>query len=142
MHPMIAAQAVDPSRQSTPVYLLPRSPEAEAGGRDWSVPVEAPPQMWSVHVGNAFEEPDGRGGTTLRLHMSGCSYRWFHFHRMFGYNWMNKKLDPAFMNAAKGRELLPRLVQVTKHDLIWCLSIDPSMMSMCEEFCLQRQLTY
>ncbi|CAN6235833.1 unnamed protein product [Urochloa humidicola] len=118
-HPMIAALAVDPSRQSTPVYLLPRSPEAEAAGRDWSVPVEAPPQMWSMHVGNAFEERDdanGGGGattTTIRLHMSGCSYQWFHFHRMFGYNWRNKKLDPSFMNVARGREWLPRLVQVS-----------------------------
>ncbi|TKW05825.1 hypothetical protein SEVIR_7G201400v4 [Setaria viridis] len=114
-HPMIAALAVDPSRQSTPVYLLPRSPEAEAGGRDWSVPVEAPTQTWSMHVANAFEERDaGRGGgTSVRIHMSGCSYRWFHFHRMFGYDWHNKKLDPSFMNVAKGRELLPRLVQVS-----------------------------
>ncbi|KAG8100966.1 hypothetical protein GUJ93_ZPchr0294g2703 [Zizania palustris] len=85
-HPMIAALAVDPSKQSTPVYLLPRSPEAEARGRDWSVPIEAPSQMWSVH--------------------------WFHFHRMFGYNWQHKKLDPSFMNAVKGKEWLPRLVQV------------------------------
>ncbi|CAL5030678.1 unnamed protein product [Urochloa decumbens] len=116
-HPMIAALAVDPSRQSTPVYLLPRSQEAEAAGRDWSVPVEAPPQMWSMHVGNAFEErdDDARGGvtTTIRLHMSGCSYQWFHFHRMFGYNWHNKKLDPSFMNVPRGREWLPRLVQVS-----------------------------
>ncbi|KAJ1272148.1 hypothetical protein BS78_06G180800 [Paspalum vaginatum] len=113
-HPMIAALAVDPSRQSTPVYLLPRSPEAEAcSGRDWSVPIEAPSQIWSVHVGNAFEEPNARGGTTIKLHMSGCSYQWFHFHRMFGYNWLNKKLDPSFMNVAKGREWLPRLVQVS-----------------------------
>jgi 9-cis-beta-carotene 9',10'-cleaving dioxygenase len=113
---MIGALAVDPSRQSTPVYLLPRSPEADAGGRDWSVPVEAPTQTWSIHVANAFEERDaGRGGgTTVRIQMSGCSYRWFHFHRMFGYDWLNKKLDPSFMNVAKGRELLPRLVQVTK----------------------------
>jgi 9-cis-beta-carotene 9',10'-cleaving dioxygenase len=29
-----------------------------------------------------------------------------------GYSWKNKKLDPTFMNAAKGKELLPRLVQV------------------------------
>ncbi|CAN6240392.1 unnamed protein product [Urochloa humidicola] len=117
-HPMIAALAVDPSRQSTPVYLLPRSPEAEATDRDWSVPVDAPPQMWSIHVGNAFEERDdaanrGGGGTTIRLQMSGCSYQWFHFHRMFGYDWHNKKLDPSFMNVAKGREWLPRLVQVS-----------------------------
>ncbi|WVZ86629.1 hypothetical protein U9M48_033382 [Paspalum notatum var. saurae] len=111
--PMIAALAVDPSRESTPVYLLPRSPEADAAGsgRDWSVPIEAPSQIWSVHVGNAFEEPNARGGTTIQLHMSGCSYQWFHFHRMFGYNWLNKKLDPSFMNVAKGREWLPRLVQ-------------------------------
>ncbi|KAG8083150.1 hypothetical protein GUJ93_ZPchr0014g46552 [Zizania palustris] len=83
-HPMVAALAVDPSRQSTPVYLLPRSPEAVASGRDWSVPIEAPSQMWSVHVGNAFEEENRRGGLDIRLHMSGCSYQWFHFHRMFG----------------------------------------------------------
>ncbi|KAL6651164.1 hypothetical protein ACP70R_010089 [Stipagrostis hirtigluma subsp. patula] len=112
-HPMIAALAVDPSRQSTPVYLLPRSPEAEASGRDWSVPVEAPSQMWSMHVGNAFEEANARGGLTVQVHMSGCSYQWFNFQRMFGYNWLNKKLDPSFMNVAKGRELLPRLVQVS-----------------------------
>lgn len=111
-HPMIAALAVDPRRQSTPVYLLPRSPETEAGGRDWSVPIEAPSQMWSVHVGNAFEEANRRGGLDVRLHMSSCSYQWFHFHRMFGYNWHHKKLDPSFMNAAKGKEWLPRLVQV------------------------------
>ncbi|KAG8065627.1 hypothetical protein GUJ93_ZPchr0004g38882 [Zizania palustris] len=111
-HPMIAALAVDPSKQSTPVYLLPRSPEAEARGRDWSVPIEAPSQMWSVHVGNAFEEENRRGGLDIRLHMSGCSYQWFHFHRMFGYNWQHKKLDPSFMNAVKGKEWLPRLVQV------------------------------
>lgn len=83
-HPMIAALAVDPSRQSTPVYLLPRSPEAEATGRDWSVPIEAPSQMWSMHVGNAFEERNARGGINIQLHMSGCSYQWFNFHRMFG----------------------------------------------------------
>ncbi|CAD6262814.1 unnamed protein product [Miscanthus lutarioriparius] len=114
-HPMIAALAVDPSRQSTPVYLLPRSPEAdaEASGRDWSVPIEAPSQMWSMHVGNAFEERNARGGINIQLHMSGCSYQWFNFHRMFGYNWQNKKLDPSFMNIAKGREWLPRLVQVS-----------------------------
>ncbi|KAL6903811.1 hypothetical protein ACP4OV_004624 [Aristida adscensionis] len=112
-HPMIAALAVDPSRQSTPVYLLPRSPEAEASGRDWGVPVEAPSQMWSMHVGNAFEEANARGGLTIQLHMSGCSYQWFNFQRMFGYNWLNKKLDPTFMNVSRGRELLPRLVQVS-----------------------------
>jgi 9-cis-beta-carotene 9',10'-cleaving dioxygenase len=83
-HPMIAALAVDPSRQSTPVYLLPRSAEAEASGRDWSVPVEAPSQMWSMHVGNAFEERNARGGINVQVQMSGCSYQWFNFQRMFG----------------------------------------------------------
>uniref|UniRef100_A0ACD5UE82 Uncharacterized protein n=1 Tax=Avena sativa TaxID=4498 RepID=A0ACD5UE82_AVESA len=111
-YPMIGALQLDPSRQTTPVYLLPRSTEAVASGRDWAVPVEAPSQMWSMHVGNAFEEDLGRGGLDIRLHMSACSYEWFHFHRMFGYNWKNKKLDPSFMNAAKGKELMPRLVQV------------------------------
>ncbi|TVU14977.1 hypothetical protein EJB05_38474, partial [Eragrostis curvula] len=112
-HPMIAALTVDPSRQSTPVYLLPRSPEAEASGRDWSVPVEAPSQMWPMHVGNAFEESNDRGGLKIHVRMSGCSYQWFNFHKMFGYDWLNKKLDPSFMNIPKGRELLSRLVQVS-----------------------------
>ena len=31
-----------------------------------------------------------------------------------GYNWKNKKLDPSFMNGVKGKELLPRFVQVNK----------------------------
>ena len=83
-HPMIAALALDPGRRTTPVYLLPRSTEAVASGRDWTVPVEAPSQMWSLHVGNAFEEDNARGGLDLHLHMSGCSYDWFHFHKMFG----------------------------------------------------------
>ena len=83
-HPMIAALALDPGRRTTPVYLLPRSTEVVASGRDWTVPVEAPSQMWSLHVGNAFEEDNARGGLDLHLHMSGCSYDWFHFHRMFG----------------------------------------------------------
>ncbi|XP_047063832.1 carotenoid cleavage dioxygenase 7, chloroplastic-like [Lolium rigidum] len=111
-YPMIGALQLDPSKETTPVYLLPRSTEALASGRDWTVPVEAPAQMWSMHVGNAFEEDLGRGGMDIRLHMSACSYEWFHFHRMFGYSWKNKKLDPTFMNAARGKELLPRLVQV------------------------------
>ncbi|KAM3388980.1 hypothetical protein ACQJBY_011238 [Aegilops geniculata] len=111
-HPMIAALALDPSSRTTPVYLLPRSTEAVASGREWTVPVEAPSQMWSLHVGNAFEEDNARGGLDLHLHMSGCSYDWFHFHRMFGYNWKNKKLDPSFMNVVKTKEMLPRLVKV------------------------------
>ncbi|KAM0844435.1 hypothetical protein ACQ4PT_057071 [Festuca glaucescens] len=111
-YPMIGALQLDPSKETTPIYLLPRSTEALASGRDWTVPVEAPAQMWSMHVGNAFEEDLGRGGLDIRLHMSACSYEWFQFHRMFGYNWKNKKLDPTFMNAPRGKELLPRLVQV------------------------------
>ncbi|KAM0886990.1 hypothetical protein ACQ4PT_029344 [Festuca glaucescens] len=114
IYPMIGALQLDPSKETTPIYLLPRSTEAVASGRDWTVPVEAPAQMWSMHVGNAFQEDLGRGGLNIRLHMSACSYEWFHFHRMFGYNWKNKKLDPTFMNAPKGKELLPRLVQVNK----------------------------
>uniref|UniRef100_A0ACD5UTZ5 Uncharacterized protein n=1 Tax=Avena sativa TaxID=4498 RepID=A0ACD5UTZ5_AVESA len=111
-YPMIGALQLDPSEETTPVYLLPRSTEAVASGRNWTEPVDAPSQMWSMHVGNAFEEDHGRGGLSIRLHMSACSYDWFHFHRMFGYSWKNKKLDPAFMNAAEGKALLPRLVEV------------------------------
>ncbi|KAI5011489.1 hypothetical protein ZWY2020_013626 [Hordeum vulgare] len=72
-HPMIAALSLDPSSLTIPVYLLPRSTEALASGRDWTVPVDAPAQMWSLHVGNTFEEDTCRGGLDLHLHMSGYS---------------------------------------------------------------------
>ena len=31
--------------------------------------------VWLLHY---------RGGINIQLHMSGCSYQWFNFHRMFG----------------------------------------------------------
>ncbi|VAH81185.1 unnamed protein product [Triticum turgidum subsp. durum] len=57
--------------------------EAVASSRDWSVPVEAPSQMWWLHVGNTFQEDNSRGGLDLHLHTSAYSYDWFDFHRMF-----------------------------------------------------------
>ncbi|KAI5007487.1 hypothetical protein ZWY2020_051235 [Hordeum vulgare] len=69
----LAALSLDPSSLTIPVYLLPRSTEALASGRDWTVPVDAPAQMWSLHVGNTFEEDNCRGGLDLHLHMSGYS---------------------------------------------------------------------
>ncbi|XP_072986928.1 carotenoid cleavage dioxygenase 7, chloroplastic [Typha latifolia] len=115
LYPMISALSVNPSQQSTPIYLLPRHAESSNGaGRDWRVPVEAPSQMWALHIGNAFEESDVNGNLEIQMQVSVCSYQWFNFHRMFGYNWRNGKLDPSFMNAAKGKEaFLPHLVKIS-----------------------------
>ncbi|EHA8589153.1 carotenoid cleavage dioxygenase 7, chloroplastic [Cocos nucifera] len=114
LYPMITALSVNPSRQSTPVYLLPRFSGSAQSGRDWRVPIEAPLQLWSSHIGNAFEERDEVGNSNIQLQVSVCSYQWFNFQKMFGYNWRTGKLDPSFMNMVEGKEAsLPHLVQVT-----------------------------
>ncbi|MQM13634.1 hypothetical protein Taro_046560 [Colocasia esculenta] len=111
--PMISALSVNPSRQTSPIYLLPRSSD---GGcrRDWRVPIEAPNQLWVLHLGNAYERRLGEDEVELQLQASACSYRWFSFQKMFGYDWQKGTLDPSFMNARKGQQsLLPHLVKIS-----------------------------
>nr|ALJ10991.1 carotenoid cleavage dioxygenase 7b [Chrysanthemum x morifolium] len=122
--PMISALSVNPSKSTSPIYLLPRFPEHE-GGRDWKVPIEAPSQMWVLHVGNAFEEKDGNGNKQIQIQASGCSYKWFNFQKMFGYDWQSGKLDPSMMNAEN--KILPHLIQV---------SIDMDASGNCEKCCV------
>lgn len=83
---MISALSVNPSQPSTPIYVLPRFSAGETNitKRDWRVPVEAPSQLWGMHIGNAFEERDGDGNLEVQLQVSVCSYQWFNFQRMFG----------------------------------------------------------
>lgn len=85
LSPMISALSVNPSKSTSPIYLLPRFPDHESAGvRDWSVPVEAPAQMWLLHVGNAFERKDADGNSEIQIHACSCSYQWFNFQKLFG----------------------------------------------------------
>ncbi|KAK4476433.1 hypothetical protein RD792_015586 [Penstemon davidsonii] len=114
LSPMISALSVNPSKPTSPIYLLPRFPNSQPNKlRDWRVPIEAPSQMWVLHVGNGFEERDINGNLEIQIQASGCSYQWFNFQKMFGYDWQSGKLDPAMMNLKDGEEkLLPHLVKV------------------------------
>lgn len=93
---MISSLSVNASKPTSPIYLLPRFPnENNASKRDWKIPIEAPSQMWVLHVGNAFEEKDENGNSNIQIQASGCSYRWFNFQKMFGnyyFNLVNKNL--------------------------------------------------
>ncbi|CAA7391627.1 unnamed protein product [Spirodela intermedia] len=113
--PMISALSVNPSRPTSPIYLLPRFSDGEDGSRrDWAVPIEAPGQLWVLHIGNAFERREESGEVEIQLQASACSYQWFNFQKMFGYNWQSGELDPSFMNPKKGRQsLLPHLVKMS-----------------------------
>ncbi|XP_078176753.1 carotenoid cleavage dioxygenase 7 isoform X1 [Carex rostrata] len=113
--PMISSLSVNPTRRTTPVYVLPRFANDKNGIRmNWRKPIETPRQFWATHSANAFEERDDLGNVEIQLQLSACSYQWFDFHRMFGYNWRNAKLDPSFMNTnARGEDLLPHLIQVS-----------------------------
>ncbi|XP_009592649.1 carotenoid cleavage dioxygenase 7, chloroplastic [Nicotiana tomentosiformis] len=118
LSPMISALSVNPSKATSPIYLLPRFSDHNQTNnivqRDWRKPIEAPTQMWVLHVGNAFEEKDENGNVNIQIQASGCSYQWFNFQKMFGYDWQSGKLDPSMMNVEEGEEkLLPHLVQVS-----------------------------
>lgn len=84
--PMISALTVNPSKNTSPVYLLPRFPDkAEEGKkRDWRMPVEAPSQLWLLHVGNAFEVRQAHGNFDIQILATACSYHWFNFRKLFG----------------------------------------------------------
>ncbi|KAL4178675.1 hypothetical protein AMTRI_Chr13g83450 [Amborella trichopoda] len=107
--PMISALSLDPSHQSSRIYVIPRFSE---GTRDWRLPIEAPSLFWLLHAGNAFERRDEHGNLHIQLQASACSYQWFNFHKMFGYDWRRPQLDPTFMNK-ENAENLPHLVQVS-----------------------------
>ncbi|KAL5718918.1 9-cis-beta-carotene 9',10'-cleaving dioxygenase [Ranunculus cassubicifolius] len=114
MSPMISALSVDSSKHTSPIYLLPRFRDEVIESRDWKVPIEAPEQMWILHVANSFEQRDISGNLEIHVHATACSYQWFHFSKMFGYDWKMGQLDPAFMNAKEGEEhTLPQLVKVS-----------------------------
>ncbi|KZV41592.1 carotenoid cleavage dioxygenase 7, chloroplastic-like [Dorcoceras hygrometricum] len=114
LSPMISALTLNPSKPTSPIYLLPRFSDAQPNRlRDWRIPIEAPSQMWVLHVGNAFEDRGKDGNLNIQIQASGCSYRWFNFQKMFGYDWQSGKLDPSMMNPTEGQQkLLPHLVQV------------------------------
>ncbi|XP_052192157.1 carotenoid cleavage dioxygenase 7, chloroplastic [Diospyros lotus] len=116
LSPMISALSVNPSKPTSPVYLLPRfsSESTKNTEIDWRVPIEAPSQMWVLHVGNAFEERGDNGNTEIQIQATCCSYSWFNFQKMFGYDWQTGKLDPSTMNVKEGEDkLLPHLVKVS-----------------------------
>ncbi|PKI56630.1 hypothetical protein CRG98_023013 [Punica granatum] len=119
LSPMISALSVNPSKPTSPIYLLPRYPSDRsnrATERDWSVPIEVPSQLWLLHVGNAFETINEDEGTMeIKLQAAACSYDWFNFQKLFGYNWLSGKLDPSIMNIDKGETelMLPHLIQVS-----------------------------
>ncbi|XP_019433092.1 PREDICTED: carotenoid cleavage dioxygenase 7, chloroplastic [Lupinus angustifolius] len=112
--PMISALKLNPSKSTSPIYLLPRFPNKSKGKeRDWRVPIEAPSQLWLIHVGNAFEINHANGNLEIQIVASACSYQWFNFRKLFGYDWQNHKLDPSMMNIKGGNELLPHIIQVS-----------------------------
>ena len=84
---MISALSVNPSKPTSPIYLLPRFSEDSIGyNEDWRVPIEVLSQLWLIHASNAYEERDDRGNLNIQIHATACSYQWFNFHKMFGNN--------------------------------------------------------
>lgn len=113
IYPMISALSVNPSKPTSPIYLIPRF--GEDSNRDWrEAVVEVPSRLWLLHVGNAFEVIHEDGNLDFQIHASACSYHWFNFKKLFGYSWQTGKLDPSIMNLNESKsELLPRLVKVS-----------------------------
>uniref|UniRef100_A0A803LIA2 Uncharacterized protein n=2 Tax=Chenopodium quinoa TaxID=63459 RepID=A0A803LIA2_CHEQI len=114
--PMISALSVNHSKPTSSIYLLPRFTNNTTNCNSdeyWRKPIEAP-QLWLLHVANAFENVDDDGSLRIQIHATACAYKWFNFQKMFGYNWQNDKLDPSMMNCKEGKEQrLPQLIEVT-----------------------------
>ncbi|KAK9910947.1 hypothetical protein M0R45_034881 [Rubus argutus] len=113
--PTITALSVNPSKDTSPIYLLPRFPNEVNYSRDWRVPIEAPSQLWLLHVGNAYENLDENWNSEIQIHASVCSYEWFTLQKLLGYDWQSGKLDPSIVNlyGNESKTLLPHLVQVS-----------------------------
>ncbi|KAI3985453.1 hypothetical protein MKX01_033767 [Papaver californicum] len=120
---------VNPNKPTSPIYLLPRFPDKVQSDRDWKIPIEAPSQMWVLHAGNAFELKDQGGNLEIQIHAAICSYKWFNFHKMFGYDWKTGRLNPAFMNARDDDEkTLPHLEK-----MCYMLILNPKMIGRSED---------
>ncbi|KAK9742772.1 hypothetical protein RND81_03G196300 [Saponaria officinalis] len=114
--PMISTLSIDHRKQTSPIYLLPRFLESKvsSNSNDYlGKPIEIP-QIWLLHVANAYEEIDNDGNLLLRVHASTCSYKWLNFQNMFGYNWQSDILKPSIMNCLQEKnELSPNMVEVS-----------------------------
>ncbi|KAL8140411.1 hypothetical protein V2J09_006432 [Rumex salicifolius] len=68
LSPMISALSLDPSKHTSPLYLLPRRPESNA----IVTSIDLPSQFWLLHVANAMEEEvkvgENLGNRRLLIH--------------------------------------------------------------------------
>ncbi|NP_001284427.1 carotenoid cleavage dioxygenase 7, chloroplastic [Cucumis melo] len=111
--PMISALSVNTNKSTSPIYLIPRFGEDSNKDCKETI-VEVPSRLWVLHVGNAFEIIHEEDGTLdFQIHASSCSYQWFNFKKLFGYNWQTGKLDPSVMNPNETKsKQFPHLVKV------------------------------
>ncbi|KAL2892512.1 Carotenoid cleavage dioxygenase 7 chloroplastic, partial [Bienertia sinuspersici] len=83
--PMISALSVNHSKPTSSIYLLPRFSNNTTNpnfDEYWKKPIEAP-QLWLLHVANAYESIDDDGNLAIRMHATACAYQWFNFQNMF-----------------------------------------------------------
>ncbi|XP_074321518.1 carotenoid cleavage dioxygenase 7, chloroplastic [Silene latifolia] len=115
--PMISTLSVDHSKPTSPIYILPRFPESKRSSHSTNDYLRRPveiPQLWLLHVANAYEEIDNDGNLFIRIHATSCSYKWFNFQNMFGYNYQSDILKPSTMNCIDDKEKLsPQLIEVS-----------------------------
>ncbi|KAL9234360.1 hypothetical protein vseg_009240 [Gypsophila vaccaria] len=113
--PMISTLSIDHKKPTSPIYLLPRFLEnkVNSNSNDYlRTPIEVP-QVWLLHVANAYEEIDNDGNLLIRIHATTCSYKWLNFQNMFGYNWQSDILKPSTMNGIQEKDQLsPHLIEV------------------------------
>ncbi|KAI9165169.1 hypothetical protein LWI28_008960 [Acer negundo] len=112
LFPMISALSLNPSKTTSPIYLLPRFSDEKS--RDWRVTVEAPSQMWLLHVGNAFQVKDVHGNSHIQIYASSCSYQWFNFQKLFATSSGSRQNLPHFPF-----DTVVKLNVVTKSSSTW-----------------------
>ncbi|KAH9627467.1 hypothetical protein KSS87_006158, partial [Heliosperma pusillum] len=114
--PMISTLSVDHSKPTSPIYILPRFLKSNSisisNSNDYLRQCVEIPQSWLIHVANAYEEIDIDGNLFIRIHATSCSYKWFNFQNMFGYNCQSDILKPSTMNCIEDKDKLsPHLIE-------------------------------
>nr|GMD05312.1 carotenoid cleavage dioxygenase 7, chloroplastic [Ipomoea batatas] len=101
LSPMISALSVNPSKQTSPIYLLPRFPR-NVGIALRVVSVKLHRRLWVLHVGNAFEDRDEMANVEISIQASGYDWQKMGIARMLHMQWQHRGFNPICYNFTTG----------------------------------------
>ncbi|KAI8545431.1 hypothetical protein RHMOL_Rhmol07G0039000 [Rhododendron molle] len=113
LSPMISALTVNPSKPTSPIYLLPRFPAPVDHHHDQNYSVRLLSLLFTVYDGFPHSMMNlNQGKEKRRLHSGGGEFRVVKFQRCVLLNKESKKLDPRDMGCNNEKKLLKNKLQI------------------------------